>query len=131
MSSSRLSGVPTLEAQITRRATLVLGLGMAAVGIGADQLCPGWGRVAAMTGVVFVAAFVMWPQFRRYWWFWTTLLPLLCLQIATFGLFGKARSVIESIHPAAWFLLTFVNFICVATAIVLVAQFATRRTMTK
>jgi hypothetical protein len=116
-----------LEGQLSKRGTAILVVIFLAIAIAADQLRPGWGRSAGTTAGVFAAASVMWPQFRREWWFWFTLLPLFALQVIVFVRFQGFRLFVEQAAPAVWFLLGLADFVCVATAVVLIAQFARRR----
>jgi hypothetical protein len=64
----------------------------------------------------------MWPQFRKTWWFWGTLVPLLAIQVAILSHFAVIRVFVEQFNPIIWFLLIILNFLCVATALVLVAS---------
>ena len=121
------TGTPQFEAQLGKRGTVVLVLISVTAAIAADQLRPGWGRSVGTTVAVFAAAFAMWPQFRAKWWFWATLLPTFALQSAILWHFDILRAMLEEATPVVWGMCTLLDFVCVATAVVLVGLAATKR----
>src|SRR3954465_9375549 len=116
-----------LEGSLTKRGGITIAGVLVTTTLMADRYLPGWGNTVGTTAGVFSAASIMWPQFRKRFWYWGTLTALLAIQIAIVSHFDKVRVFIESLSPFVWFLFIILDFLWVATAVILVASGVHRR----
>lgn len=116
-----------LEGTLDRRTGIFVVVLTVVTAIAADQFWPGWGHSVGTTVCVFSGASLIWPQFRRRYWYWLTWSLLLTAQVVLLLRLDALRAFVENLHPLLWFALSILDFFVVALAIILVASACTKR----